>query len=127
MDIEQDLQNDLLIDESNILGEIRKIKEIYYKWSTRITKEEDAYKKKRIEYDRILFEKHKYYSTQYDTILKGGEIRIYVSGDKDIIEYKNDLRKFETKLEFLKHALFAIKEKSKELNILYNIIKNENR
>ena len=125
INFEDEIEQDKNIDESNLIGELKGIKDILYKWSTRLAKNVNALKKQKINLDRLTLEKYKYYKHDYNIVLKESEIKLYTAGDVDIIKLKNEIRIVETKVEMIKTAVYTIREKSKTLKVLIDLQKLE--
>lgn len=118
INIDEQFTKDLEIDEANLIGELRKQKDLLYKWGTRLSKLENAYKKIYLQLDVLIKEKHIFYSSQYEKVLTGQEVKIYVNGDAEIIKVKNNKRKLETMIDTIKHGIGAIKARNKTIIML---------
>jgi hypothetical protein len=118
IDIDSMINRDLEIDESNLIGELRKQKDILYKWGSKLSKLEDKYKRTCLTLDILIKEKHQFYSTEYERVLSSPEVKIYVAGDAEIIELKNKKRELETMMDTIRHGINAIKVRNRTLLIL---------
>jgi arginyl-tRNA synthetase len=121
--IDEDLNKDLEVDEANLVSEMKKQKDLLYKWGSRLSKIEDSYKKLCLELDVLIKEKYIFYSSEYEKVLTGAEVKIYVNGDANIIDLKNKKRKLETFIDTIKHGIVALKTKGKTINMLIDMQK----
>lgn len=118
IDIDEQINKDLEIDDANLIGELKKQKDLIYKWGSRLSKLEDKYKKTCLQLDVLLKEKYIFYSSQYEKVLSTYEVKIYVTGDAEIIKLKNDKRKLETLTDTIRHGIIALKTRGKTIQML---------
>jgi len=123
IDIDEQINKDLEIDEANLVGEARKQKDLLYKWGTRLSKLEDAYKKICLQLDVLNKEKYIFYSTQYEKVLSGPEVKIYVTGDAEVVKLKQTKRKLETLMDTIRHGIFSLKTKGRTISMLIDMQK----
>lgn len=116
--IEEEVSEDLKIDESNLVGESRKQKDLMYKWASRLAKVSNEWKKTLIEIDVTTRELYSFYSTDYKKALSPAEVKIYVAGDKTLIELRDKKRKLELLSDIIKGAVASVKERGKTISLL---------
>jgi len=116
--IDDEINKDLVIDDANLIGELKRQKDLIYKWGSYLSKLEDAYKKICLQLDVLIKEKYIFYSSEYEKVLNSNEVKIYVTGDAEIINLKNKKRKLETIIDTIRHGIVAIKTRGKTINLL---------
>jgi hypothetical protein len=118
LDVEFELEEDLKIDPANVLGEIGRQKDLFYKWSTRLSKLENTFEKLCLQLDVLLKEKHIFYSTAFERTLNAFEVKIYVSGDEGVVKLKNKKRQLDTVMKVIRGGITSLKIKGKTLNMM---------
>jgi hypothetical protein len=123
INIDEEFKKDLEINEENLVGDHKKQKDMMYKWSTRLAKLENEWKKTLINIDLMTKEKHNFYSVNYDKVLSSPEVKIYINGDVDIIKLRNKKRQLETMIDTIKGGISAIKERGRTIQLLIQQMK----
>jgi len=125
VDIKKKLEEDLIIDEANLVGELKKQKDLLLTWSNRLNSVQNELTKTIILLDRIYYEKYKFYKDEFERALKDREIKIYVEGHADIIKLKEKKREFELLRSTIKGGIVALRTKGKTINTLISLQEKE--
>jgi len=124
IDIEDEMKQDLEVEESNLLGEKKKQKDLIRKWTVRLAKIENEIKKCIILTDIKVRDLHVFYTTEFDRKLAPGDIKIYINADKDIVELRNRRRKLETMSDVIKGAISSVRERGKTIDTMISMMSN---
>jgi hypothetical protein len=117
VDIEEEMKRDLEVDDRNLLGELRRQKDIMYKWTTRLAKVENELKKTIIEIDVLTRDFHVFYTTKFERTLNSHEVRTYTSAEKRIVELRNKRRKLETVADVIKGGIASVRERGRSISV----------
>ena len=123
--LEDELEVDINIDESNLAGEIRKGKDLIYKWETRYNTLVNKLAGQTNVMLRLQMEKHKWYSIDYEKELTVAEVKIYINGDVDVLKLQGQMNEVKYVISFLKTALSSIREKNRNVKMLTEMYKYE--
>ena len=123
-DVEEEIKEDIEVDESNLLGEKKKQKDLVRKWTVRLAKIENEVKKCIILTDVKVRDLHVFYTTEFDRKLAPGDVKIYINADRDIVELRNRRRKLETMADVVKGAISAVRERGKSIDTMISMLSN---
>lgn len=124
--LEEELESDCNIDITNLSMELKKQSDLIHKWSSRLAKIERKWEDILRLIERQTYEKYKFYSEDFEKTLKNTEIKIYVDGDKSIIDLKNKRDDLKFLINRLKGGLQAIRAKGRSLNQIVTMRERDN-